>query len=156
MNPQALQALIIDEQCGELTPEVAELLQAHLSQNPDLRSEAERIKQTLAITERAVVMHPELARVPTADLQDDKRSKRGFAVTWLAKAASIALLASLTGAMGFIAGQRKIPPPAATASQPSPRKESPWARYRFASEQGGKGMQIVRVDSTTANDQMLR
>jgi hypothetical protein len=152
MNSTSLHALIVDQHFGELSPEVAELLEAHLAQNATSRAEADRIKQTLAITEHAVLRHPELARVGTADSVEKQRIsiRRLFGGGWLAKAASIALLAALAGTAGFLFGKKQETVPSTTAlamagaTQRTPRKDSPWARYRFAPEQGS--MQVVRVE----------
>jgi len=159
MNSTSLLALIVDQHSGELTPEVIELLEAHLSENAAARAEAERIRKVLALTEQTVMRHPELARVEAVPLLHDRRSseRRRSALPWLAKAASIALLAAVTGASGFLAGQKKsastaAAPVAADNSARLPRRDSPWARYRIAPDPGGGGMQIVRVESAKLSE----
>jgi anti-sigma factor RsiW len=163
MNSTSLLALIVDQHSGELTPEVVELLEAHLTENSGARAEAERIRKALALTEETVLRHPELARVPTAESVAPRvaAEHRRVVPAWLAKAASIALLAGATGAGGYFMGQKN---PAATMS-PSvatddtarpPRKDSPWARYQFASDRAGGGMQIVRVDMAKSVEGTLR
>jgi hypothetical protein len=147
MNPPSLHALIIDQQLGELPPEVAELLETHLAQNAEARAEAERIRQTLTVTQQAMLLHPELARVGMGD-----PAPRGISAPWLAKAAAIALLGALAGAGGFFAGRKPeaVSVTTITSAPPAPRKDSPWARYRIAQGPGGVGLQAVRVDTSNA------
>ena len=161
MNSTSLHALIVDQQLGELSPEVAELLELHLARDSAARGEAERIKQSLAATEGAVVRHAELARIELVEPQ--RRWHFGFGQSWLAQAASIALLAAVASTAGFFLGKKQesssLPPAApllAEVEQRPPRKDSPWARYRFRPERSATGMQIVRVDPTRLNDSNLR
>jgi anti-sigma factor RsiW len=162
MNTTSLLALIVDQHAGELTPEVAELLEAYLAQNPTARAEAVRIREALAVTEKTLIHHPKLARVEnvhTANSSLAPKGRRQFTASWLPKAASIAVLAVLTGAGGYFAGRKASPRSAdgiviAEATSRLPRKDSPWARYRFASD--GAGMQIVRVDAPKVMEGTLR
>jgi len=148
MNPSSLHALIVDQHLGELSPEAAELLDLHLARDPAAREEAHRIKQTLGVTAEAVLRHTELGRV----MRETGTPRR---LTWLplAKAASIALLATLAAGAGFVAGTQQdhqTPLPISTLvspAEPSPRKDSPWARYRIANERSNGNLQIVRVDA---------
>ena len=159
MNTPSLHALLIDQHMGELAPEVVELLEAHLAENARARAEAERIRQTLAITQQAVQVHPELARV---EIDDDapvqSPPRRHNRLTWLAKAAAIAAMVGLAGAGGYIAGQKSetvltaAPAPAPVAEEPAaPRKDSPWARYRIAYEPGGAGLRVVSFEPARTN-----
>jgi anti-sigma factor RsiW len=163
MNSTSLLALIVDQHSGELTPEVVELLEAHLSENPAARAEAERIRKTLALTGETVLRHPELGRVTAAESAGSRAvaEHRRAVPAWLAKAASIALFAGATAAGGYFMGQKNSPASAAPmvatddAARP-PRKDSPWARYQFASDRPGGGMQIVRVDAAKSGEGTLR
>jgi hypothetical protein len=164
MNSTSLHALIVDQHCGELSPEVADLLESHLTQDAEARAEANRIRRTLAVTEDAVWRHPELARVETTERASTARfaALAGFKSSWLAKAAAISLLASLTGAAGYLFGKRQGTVPSAAAlavagtAQTSPRKDSPWARYRIVPERKGTGIQVVRVDTANLDNTTLR
>jgi hypothetical protein len=155
MNSTSLHALIIDQHFGELSPEAAELLEAHLAQDASARAEADRIRQTLAVTGEAVVQHPELAQAEPEDVSEkrDALRHRFPDASWLAKAAAIAAFASLTWTVGFWSGKKQdvaSPGPAsmiATATQQPPRTDRPWARYRIAS--ASHGLQVVRVDNIT-------
>jgi hypothetical protein len=163
MNPTSLLPLIVDQHAGELAPEVNELLEAHLAQNAVARAEAERIRATLALTEQTILLHPELAQVAPADSRVVPASPmpRRVAPVWLARAASVMLIASLAGSGGFFLGRKNAPavaaaaPPAEDAGRP-PRKDSPWARYEFAPGGNGGGMQIVRVNSRNATKGQLQ
>ncbi len=154
MKPESLHALIIDRHFGELPPESVELLEHHLANHPGARAEAERILQSLAVTRDAVLWHPELARVAaTMPAAAPRAASRSSFMPWLARAAAVLLLAALAGAGGFVAGRSDSQPVAASGAaettRATPRKESPWARYRMTFDPAGAGMQVVRVD--TAN-----
>lgn len=160
MNTSSLHALIIDQHMGELSPEVAELLETHLAQNAEAQAEAERIRQTLDVTQQSVVLHPELARVGAEESALPSGRALGRIITaWLAKAAAIALLAGLAGAGGYLAARKpEVLPIAKNTTAPTvlpqaPRKDSPWARYRIAHDSGGAGLRVVQIDPTTANGQ---
>ena len=73
MNNEVLERLVIDRAAGELSPDVAELLKAHLQQNPAAGKEAAEIGETLRLARLALVGQPMVAlpvvrpswRVPT-------------------------------------------------------------------------------------------
>lgn len=163
MNSESFYALIVDQHFGELSPEVAELLENHLAQDTGARAEADRIKQTLKVTETAVLRHPELLGAASADLVE-RRSvsfRRSMGALWLAKAASIALLAALASTAGFFLGKNHNRAPEAALAvrdelKRPERKDSPWARYRVAPERSRTGMQVVRVDAPNLDNSTLR
>lgn len=148
MKPESLHALIIDRHFGELMPEATELLELHLAQNADARVEADRIQASLSVTHDAVLRHPELARVMPAPVQKSvvRVPRRSLVPSWLARAAAIALLA---GAAGFFAGrsESRVASSDVESPTPTPRQESPWAKYRMSFDPAGEGMQVVRVDT---------
>lgn len=145
MKPESLHALIIDRHFGELSSEAEELLEHHLAANAAARDEAERILQSLNVTRDAVLRHPELGRVAVEAPVVPRVVKMPPKMPWLARAAALALLA---GAGGFFAGRSNVPTAAASAEKtPSPRRESPWAKYRMSFDPAGQGMQVVRVDT---------
>ena len=152
MKTSSLHALVIDRHCGELSPEAAELLEMHLASDANARAEAERILSALAVTHDAVLRHPELARVMPALVEKAATTapRRPFIMPWLARAAVMALLAAVTGAAGFYAGQSGSRTASNTVETPAPsapRKAGPWARYRMSFDPAGEGMQVVRVDT---------
>jgi hypothetical protein len=148
----------------ELSPEVADLLESHLAQNAEARAEADRIRKTLAVTETAVLRYPELVGASQAESAGKQThpAPRTTTVWWLAKAASITLLAGLTSTAGFFLGKNQNRPPepaalaAVDATQRAPRKDSPWARYRVASERSSTGLKVVRVDTANLENSILR
>lgn len=168
MNPSSLHALVIDRHFGELSPEAAELLELHLAENASAQAEAQRILRALAVTQKTVMQHPELARVPLAEKMPSSgtaQPRRGASLMpWLARAAVVLLLAALTGAGGFLAGRSSARSAAATvpaskaealAAATPTRKESPWARYRMTFDPVGQGMQVVRVDSLDLHEKSM-
>lgn len=61
MNNEVLERLLIDRTAGELSPDVEELLEAHLQQNPAARKEAAEIRETLRLARLALVGQPAVA-----------------------------------------------------------------------------------------------
>jgi anti-sigma factor RsiW len=158
MKSESLHALIIDQHFGELSPEVAELLELHLASHPSALAEAERVLQSLNVTRDVVLRHPELARVTSVEKRVDSVPRRTSAMPWLARAAAVLLLAALTGVGGFLAGRSESQTVTSTApeTKAAPRKESPWARYRMTFDPAGDGMQVVRVDTANLEDQSIQ
>lgn len=158
MKPESLHALIIDRHFGELSPEVAELLELHLASHAGARAEAERILQSLSVTRDVVLRHPELARVPLMEKRAEPVRRRSSVMPWLARAAAVLLLAALTGVGGFLAGrsESQTVTGGAAETKAAPRKESPWARYRMTFDPAGDGMQVVRVDTANLEDKSIR
>jgi anti-sigma factor RsiW len=66
MNNEVLERLLIDRAAGELPPDVEELLEAHLLQNPAASKEAAQIGETLRLARLALAGQPE---VPLPALQ---------------------------------------------------------------------------------------
>ncbi len=58
MNNEVLERLLIDRAAGELSPDVEELLEAHLLQHPAAREEAAQIGETLRLARRALAGQP--------------------------------------------------------------------------------------------------
>ncbi len=158
MKSESLHALIIDRHFGELSPEAVELLEHHLAANAQARDEAERILESLEVTRETVLRHPELARVPVAVPAASRVEKKSAIMPWLARAAVLALLAAAAGAGGFMAGRSAPADPtiASAGNAPTPRRESPWAKYRMTFDPVGQGMQVVRVDGKALEAKSLR
>jgi len=152
MKIESLHALVIDHHLGELSPEAAEMLEHFLELHPESRTEAERIRKSLAITAKTVQHHPELAFVTASPASITKPRTVTF---WQrsARAAAVAALALITGVSGFIAGRTNSSSPVATTNpdttQVQPRAThtpSPWARYRLVANSTKGGMTVVRID----------
>ncbi|MDI1314900.1 hypothetical protein [Prosthecobacter sp.] len=148
MKPESLHAMVIDHHSGELSPEVVDLLEAYLSTNPAAREEAARIAEVLRLTGEAVARHPECVRVFShAEIKPVRELRRKWAQPLWLKAAAVIAFSALTAAGGFYIGSAR--PEAsviANAAPVTPRKDSPWARYRMALDPLSSGMQVVRVD----------
>lgn len=148
MKPESLHALVIDQHSGELPPEVADLLETYLVTNPAARADAARIVEVLRLTGEVVARHPECVRVfSQAEIKPVREARRKWASPLWLKAAAVMVFSSLTAAGGFYAGSTR--PEAsviANVASVTPRKDSPWARYRMALDPLSSGMQVVRVD----------
>jgi anti-sigma factor RsiW len=70
MKNDVLERLLIDRAAGELSPDVEELLEAHLDQEPAARREAAEIDETLRLASLA------LAGQPVAALPGSQPSRR--------------------------------------------------------------------------------
>lgn len=158
MNRQSLQALVIDYQLGELSPEIANLLEAHLAMDATAKAEADRILATLETARKTVLMHPELARITDPAAGRLPVSASGDR-SWLARAAAILFLATLSGLGGFLAGRTgfsAVPSPGPQAKSAPPVENSPWTRYRIGPNPGGPGLQIVRLENRKANNTVIK
>lgn len=148
MKPESLHALVIDQHSGELPPEVVDLLETFLATNPAAGEDAARIVEVLRLTGEAVARHPECVRVFSHEKikpVPEARRKRASPL-WL-KAAAVMVFSSFTAAGGFYVGSTRPEASAiANVAPVTPRKDSPWARYRMALDPLSSGMQVVRVD----------
>jgi anti-sigma factor RsiW len=61
MKSDVLERLLIDSAAGELSPDVKELLEAHLQQEPAARREAAEIGETLRLARLALAGQPAVA-----------------------------------------------------------------------------------------------
>lgn len=152
MKTESLHALVIDHHLGELSPEAAEMLEHFLALHPESRAEADRLRETLAVTATAIQRHPELALVPISSVSVNKPR----ATIWraqAARAASVAALALITSIAGFMMGRSSPRVPDAASTTESSKAEpsttspsSPWARYRLVANSTKGGMTVVRID----------
>lgn len=151
MKLESLQALIIDQHAGELLPEVEELLEAHLATKPALQVEVERIRLALEITSQTVIRHPELVRFAEREPAVEPLRKRPTYIPQFLKVAAVLMFASVTATTGFYLGRNRSVQIASDSTTekrevPTPRKDSPWARYKMAIDPKVGGIQVVRVD----------
>lgn len=143
---KSLQSLIIDRHFGEISSEEAKTLEARLATEPEARAEAEKILATLATVRRTVLAHPELAKGTEQAAERMHVSAHG---NWLALAAAAVFLVALGGSVGFWVGHAS--PSAKSCQASGPIEKSPWTRYRIASNPGGAGFQVVRLENQQAN-----
>ena len=157
MKTESLHALVIDHHLGELSPEAAEMLAHFLELHPESRTEAERIRESLAITATTVQRHPELAFVTASPASPASVAKPRTVTLWQrpARAAAVAALALITGLSGFIAGRTSTSSSVTTnhsaivpEQAPNSPAPSPWARYRLVANSTKGGMTVVRIDPT--------
>ena len=151
MKIESLQALIIDQHAGELSPEVEELLEAHLATKPALQVEVERIRLALKITSQTVIRHPELVRFSEREPAVEPLRKRPTYFPQFLKVAAVLMFASVTATTGFYLGRNRSVQIASDSTTekrevPTPRKDSPWARYKMAIDPKVGGIQVVRLD----------
>jgi len=66
MKPESLDTLLLDRALGELPPAVMELLEEHLTQNPDAVQQADTLTATLQLARQAVALPSETAPGPLA------------------------------------------------------------------------------------------
>lgn len=158
MNPSSLHALIIDRHFGELSDEGCELLEHYLAENAGARAEAERIVESLSITQTVMLRHPELSRVRGGE-NPRFAVRRSLHMQWLARAAGVILFAGLAAMAGFTAGRSgsrvaksELAGAPIAMSPAKPNNASPWARYRMAFDPTGSGVQVVRVDPVGAEN----
>jgi anti-sigma factor RsiW len=127
MKSDVLERLLIDRGAGELSPDVQELLEAHLEQEPAARSEAAEIEETLRLAKLA------LAGQPVIRLPRRQPSRRLPSWAWAMAACFVCGLA-----LGILAARARSTPPR-TASVPSretaattmPRESGFWSASRL-------------------------
>ena len=154
MNPQSLQAILIDRALGELSPEVAELLDHHLANDADARAEAARLETTIGIAGKADQHFPE----PGHPALGRSAHRPALPSSWLGLAASL-LVAALAAAGGYFFGSQSsargivsTPPARAPESATMPVVAAaplPWTRYEVAASQGK--FRFVRLPSNPSN-----
>jgi hypothetical protein len=180
MNPEHLQALLVDRHFGELDPATVSLLEHYLSHHPEAREEDARVKETLAVTGLAVARYPEVvARLDGASQGCAKASevpalRTGLGVVrpaWLKLAAALGviLLSVGTGILfertrtleGQViavqaapAGLRPVTTP--ELADAGTAKGSPWARYRVTPASQGTGLQLWRLEPGQESERSVR
>jgi hypothetical protein len=150
MKPETLEALLLDRAMGELSPEVAELLEAHLAGISDAAHQAGGFAAIVQQARQAVAL-PEEAPPPlaVARLQQAQVAWRRRAIVWEAARLAACVILGLT--LGWYAhSAREAPMIAATpvtsapaapavsaAAPPRPAESTPdfWALARLAAVQ---------------------
>ena len=139
MNSDQLQALLIDDHLGELSPEVSALLAAYLEHHPQAREEAGNIKATLGLVRQTLHAHPKLARVSPKSITLARPRAR---FSQLAAAAAVILFASLGASYWMSQSSQDSQKPSIAAN---PGFKSPWTRYRLAADPKGNGLNITPI-----------
>lgn len=148
MKAESLNALLIDRELGELTPEAVELLESWLAEHPDEIQGADKLHETVRIARETLGHFPELGWPAPRVLSFGRSSPP---LVPLALAASVVILIGTSSWLGFKAGresreaQLPIQRESPAISKESLRESSPWAQYALASNPEG-GLTIVRND----------
>jgi hypothetical protein len=140
MTTEHLQALVIDDHLGELSPEVSALLAAYLQSHASAQVEAERIRESMRVMAVTVQTYPSTTMVsPQApELIPIKRRS-------LHKWAAVAAALMLAGVTGWWIGQEGSSSTKPIIAQAQPVK-SPWTRYRIQADPKGNGLQVIPVN----------
>jgi anti-sigma factor RsiW len=120
MKPETLEALLLDRALGELSPEIAELLDAHFDHDPEAAQQADRLAATVHQARQAVAVKQETPRRPlaVARLRREHRAQRQRAFAWeLARLAACVVLGLAVGWYGRTARET---PAIAVAARPVP------------------------------------
>ena len=141
MNPKSIEALVIDDHLGELSPEASELLQNYLATHPEDMLLANKVLNTIQIAQQAV--NNTSGPVPAAP-------PRRTIPIWVAKVAAVVLVTALGTGAGFIAGRSQSPSPVVASAPQKWRTDSPWARYRITTDPTHGKLSLVRIHSTGA------
>jgi anti-sigma factor RsiW len=111
MKTETLEALLLDHAMGELSPEVAELLETHLTRNPEAARQAAGLASTVQQARQAVAMSQEVPHRPlaVARLQQERRAQRRRAFIWeLARLAACVVLGLTLGWYGHTARKAAV------------------------------------------------
>jgi anti-sigma factor RsiW len=106
MKTETLEALLLDHALGELSPEVVELLEAHLAHNPEAARQAAGLASAVQQARQAVAMSQEAPRRSLAveRLRQTQMTRRRWAFTWeLARLAACVVLGLTLGWYGHTA-----------------------------------------------------
>ncbi len=123
MKPETLEALLLDRALGELSPEVAELLEAHLDHSPEAARQADRLAATVQQARQAVAARQEAPQLPLAvgRLQQEHRAQRQRAFVWeLARLAACVVLGLTLGWYGRSAREAPVVAAAPVATRLAP------------------------------------
>ncbi len=106
MKPETLEVLLLDRAMGELPPEVVELLETHLTHNPEAARRAEGLASAIQLARQAVARVPEVPRRPLAvgQLRHVQMTQRRRAFIWeLVRLAACVVLGLTLGWYGHTA-----------------------------------------------------
>jgi anti-sigma factor RsiW len=127
MKTETLEALLLDHALGELSPEVAELLETHLTHNPEAARQADGLTSTVQLAQQAMAVKQEAPRrsLSVERLRQVQMTHRRRAFIWeLARLAACVVFGLTLGWYGHIARKATaaatpIPPVVAAGGLPS-------------------------------------
>ena len=121
MKTETLETLVLDQVMGELRPEVGELLEAHLTHNPEASRQAAGLAATFQLARQATALTPEALRRPlaVARLRKVQTALRRRTIAWeLTRMAACAVLGLILGWQGHINRGRPVAAMARAAGNP--------------------------------------
>ena len=127
MKTETLETLLLDHALGELSPEVAELLETHLAHHPEAAQQADGLAATVQRARQAMAITQEAPRRSLAveRLQQTQMTHRRWAFMWeLARLAACVAFGLTLGWYGQIARKATVAttpvtPPVTAAGLPS-------------------------------------
>jgi anti-sigma factor RsiW len=143
MKAESLNALLIDCELGELTPEAVELLEAWLAEHPQRTHDASNVEATIGIARATVRRFPELGRPEPKGVSFRQASAPAVP---LALAACLVLLLGISTWAGFRMGRASELKASKPSTTESAKSGGPWARYALASGPQG-GLTVVRKNN---------
>jgi anti-sigma factor RsiW len=111
MKTETLEALLLDHALGELSPEVAELLETHLARNPEAARQADGLASTVQRARQALAVTQEAPRRSLAveRLRREQMTRRRRAFIWeLARLAACVALGLTLGWYGHTARKATV------------------------------------------------
>jgi anti-sigma factor RsiW len=132
MRPESLEALLLDYALGQLSPEVAELMEGHLAQSPEAAKQAHGLASTLQLARQATTVTLEAPQRPLAleRLRGARVTNRRRVVIWeWVRLAACVLIGLTLGWYGHIVRKPTtapafVPMAAATAAPSNPRENT--------------------------------
>lgn len=157
MKKDQLEALIIDNELGELPEEVSSLLDAYLATHTEVQKEAGEIREAMGITRQTVNQCPELFRSPANNGADFMGHILVMLTFLKSRNTAVAFALIISGALGFFlkgnyptASSTSFPVAENTKQleNPSIAGKSIWASYRI--DDGGKPVLLLASTSSQA------
>jgi len=128
MNSETLRALLADRELGELSSDVAELLDAYLEVVPAARAEADAVTRAVHTTRETIRRFPDLAPALETKVEPRGIPLVHWLVPQLTRAAALVAVAALAGWLGYRAG---LTTAHSGATQASNTTATPVADSRF-------------------------
>ncbi len=160
MKTETLEALLIDRALGALSPEVAELLENHLVQNPGAARQADGLAATVQLARTAAAGPPSSTNpLPPMDrVRQTLRVQRRQALGWELSKLAACLLLGLTVGLASRFGGGPVGGPTASASvdrslaandaaSVAGGRNGFWSLANFAPEKSEAAAAGVRPDS---------
>lgn len=133
MKTETLQALLLDRELGELSPEVAELLEAYLAEHPAALGESEAAVHTVNTMRETVRRFPHLVAVAEPPEGGRVVAVRSWRYPWLLRAAALIMATSVAAWLGYEGGRSGTTPGNVAAGQKQGGQfDGLWTQYQVA------------------------